>query len=72
MFDDFTLEELKEIRKSIATKMIENAGISSITLPDGTNMNVDSRNLREISAQINAAIRAKEGRSGRFIEVEIR
>jgi hypothetical protein len=71
MFDDFELDELKAIRKKLALQMIENAGYGSISLPDGISIAVDNRNVKEVAAMIDAAIRRKSGRSI-FIPIERR
>ena len=71
MFDDYTVTELREIRKQLTQKMLANAGLGSFSLPDGVSISVDNGNLKEILALVNDAIRRKTGQGSRFVSVEI-
>ena len=72
MFDDYSLTELREIRKQLSAKMLANAGLGSFSLPDGVSISVDAGNLKEVLEMVTDAIRRKEGRGSRFVSIEVK
>ncbi|MDR1957597.1 MAG: hypothetical protein LBQ54_00875 [Planctomycetaceae bacterium] len=71
MFDDYSLEELKSIRRTVTEKMLSNAGIASFSLPDGVSLSLDRTGARELLTEINRAITRKTSHGGPFVEIHI-
>jgi hypothetical protein len=71
MFDDLTLDDLRQWKRELLAFMRSHAGVQSFSLPDGVSMNVHQDNAWKVLGEINQSIKRKLGHGGRFIRVEI-
>ena len=67
MFDDLTLDELRQWKQELCEFMRSNAGVQSFTMPDGISMNVNQDNAWQVLREVNQSIQRKLGRGGRFV-----
>ena len=72
MFDDLSLDELREWKREIYTFLRSNMAVQSFSMPDGISMNVTKDDAWKCLEEINLSIKRKLGRRGKFVRMEMR